>query len=120
MYEYEARILKIYDGDSFLFLVSMGLNIYTETKTRLRGIDTPEIRGAEKVQGKEVKAYVEKLFEKSEKIIIVTHKTEKFGRWLVDVKIDGSDLKFLIENKFTHMDMREKRKWKHSYVEFTD
>ena len=113
MYEYKAKILKVYDGDSFIFLVSLGLNTYVEIKARLNGIDTPEVRGKEKVDGKLVKVFVEDLFDAFEDITIKTHKTGKFGRWLVDVDLDGMDLKKLIFDKFTHLDMRMKRKWKH-------
>jgi len=116
MYEYKARVLKIYDGDSFSFLIDLGLNTFVEIRARLNGIDTPEIRGKEKIDGEIVKEYVEAIFDIAEKvdyaIIVRTHKTGKFGRWLVDIQIGEFDLKELIFNEFTHYDMRMKRKWK--------
>ena len=46
MYEYNAEIVKVYDGDSIRVNLDLGFGIFIQnTAIRLRGINTPEIRG---------------------------------------------------------------------------
>ncbi len=45
MYEYKAKIIEVYDGDTFTFEVDLGFSITVKEKIRLAGINTPEVRG---------------------------------------------------------------------------
>ena len=53
MYTYRAKIISVYDGDTVTALVDLGFGISTKIKVRLKGINTPELRGPieEKVKG---------------------------------------------------------------------
>jgi micrococcal nuclease len=81
MYEYNAIITDVYDGDTFTFLVDLGFSITVKEKLRLYGINTPEVRGSEKIFGKEVRDYVENLIL-GEKVRLEVFKKGKFGRYV--------------------------------------
>lgn len=84
MYEYEAKIVDVYDGDTFTFYIDLGFDIWVKSKIRLRGVDTPEVRGDEKIFGKEVRDYVRELI--LDKFVrIVVYKKGKYGRYIADV-----------------------------------
>lgn len=87
-YEYSATLVKVVDGDTFDFLVDLGLYTFKKIRVRLHGCNTPELRGAEKEEGKASKQYVIELFKNSKKQFkVTTHKDKKgkYGRWLADV-----------------------------------
>ena len=86
MYEYKAKIIDVYDGDTVTANVELGFNVSMEIKIRLYGIDTPEIRGEEKELGLKSKARLESLIL-DKTVIIKTYKDkkEKYGRWLADI-----------------------------------
>lgn len=42
MYTYNARVVKVVDGDTFDATVDLGFKIYTEQRFRVAGLDTPE------------------------------------------------------------------------------
>lgn len=83
MYEYKAKVDRVIDGDTVDFIVDLGFKVYIKIRGRLLGVDTPE-RG-----DKDWAAATSKLAEllNKEEVVIKTKKTEKYGRWLVD--IDG-------------------------------
>lgn len=81
-YQYKAVVTGVYDGDSITVDLDLGLNSWLKNqKIRLHAIDTPEIRGDEREMGLISKARVEELILGKE-IVIETHKTGKYGRWL--------------------------------------
>ena len=51
MYNYKAKIIDVYDGDTVTAMVDLGFLHFQEMKLRLYGIDTPELRGEEREQG---------------------------------------------------------------------
>ena len=91
-YTYRATIKQadwIYDGDTLRASVDLGMGVWMyRQKFRLFGINTPEVRGVEKVEGKKVRAFVRAELahhiDSGEPIIIQTHKDKggKYGRWL--------------------------------------
>lgn len=101
MYEYKAKILDVYDGDTFTFEVYVGFDVIVRSKMRLYGINTPEVRGVEKEYGKEVRDYVKSLIEDKE-VTIKVYKKGKFGRYVAEVWFDkdgvGEDKNNLTEH----------------------
>ncbi|WP_336066999.1 hypothetical protein [Mesoflavibacter sp. CH_XMU1404-2] len=51
MYNYKAKIIDVYDGDTVTAMVDLGFLHFQEMKLRLYGINTPELRGPEREQG---------------------------------------------------------------------
>jgi len=51
LYHYKAHITKVYDGDTVTADIHLGFNmVMRKQKLRLLGIDTPEIRGEERLK----------------------------------------------------------------------
>jgi micrococcal nuclease len=88
MYEYKARIVDVYDGDTFTFEVDLGFSIAVTEKIRLAGINTPEVRGSSKVEVKMVSDYVRSIILGKE-VIIQVFKKGKFGRYIAYVFFDN-------------------------------
>lgn len=86
LYLYKAKIVSVYDGDTYTALVDLGFGITMQIKLRAFGIDTPELRGEEKEDGKRVRDYVRGMILDKEVIIrTVKDKKGKYGRYLAEV-----------------------------------
>jgi len=89
MYEYKAKIISVYDGDTCTALVDLGFNINLKIKIRLFGIDTPELRGEDRDNGiKSRDRLRELILDKNVTIKTYKDRTEKYGRWLASIYID--------------------------------
>jgi len=84
MYSYRADIVRLIDGDTVEADIDLGFSVSIRLKLRLYGIDTPEVRGPEKLRGLESKAALEKLIEQCSPITVQTLKdiSGKYGRYL--------------------------------------
>ena len=52
-YLYKATVTEVYDGDTITVDIDLGLNVWLKDQTlRLLGIDTPELRGEERLKAK--------------------------------------------------------------------
>tara|TARA_Y100000004_G_scaffold80492_1_gene90482 strand:+ start:37 stop:372 length:336 start_codon:yes stop_codon:yes gene_type:complete len=94
MYEYNAKVDRVVDGDTVDFIVDLGFNINIKIRTRLVGVDTPE-RGHEdwRKATEECARLLSSVADVRNASIghpehwvkIRTEKTGKYGRWLVDI-----------------------------------
>lgn len=91
MYEYKARLDKVIDGDTADFIVDLGFNIKIKIRGRLLGVDTPERGDPNWAVATEKLSKL--IADKGEHFIIKTEKTEKYGRWLVDIEDVNDKLK---------------------------
>lgn len=99
MYTYKAKIRSVYDGDTFRADLYLGFGMVdTGAKGkgrsfRLMGIDTPEVRGIEKIDGIPVRDYVRGLLPVDTEIIITSVKdtSGKYGRYLAYVYIPATE-----------------------------
>lgn len=97
MFQYKAIITNVVDGDTFDMDIDLGFNIHIHERVRLLDIDTPEKFGKEKELGLTVKQYATNQFLGKE-VVIKSEKadaaanTDSFGRWLVRVDVDGTDI----------------------------
>ena len=96
MYEYKAYVRAVYDGDTITVDVDLGFGVtMTRQKIRLKGIDTPELRGGTS----ETKAAAKKSRDRVRGLILgrpVTVKTfkdrkGKFGRWIGEVYLSTGE-----------------------------
>lgn len=105
-WKYRPISYRVYDGDTILDLVlDLGFNVRVEIKTRLIGINAPEVRGEEKQRGLHSKNWlVEKMKEAQvgQKLFIQSHAEQgKFGRWLITVWSGGVNLnKLMVEEGY--------------------
>jgi micrococcal nuclease len=44
MYEYNAKVLRVVDGDTVDVLIDVGFSTFKKERVRLHGINTPECR----------------------------------------------------------------------------
>jgi len=104
LYTYKVKeIIKVYDGDTITVVLDLGMKMSVEKVIRLYGIDTPEIRGDERILGLQSRKWIFEKLETAKDIYIQTHKdkTGKYGRLIGSVYIndDESSLNVqLVEN----------------------
>lgn len=83
------ELVRVVDGDTVRLRVDVGFHLTFEENFRLADIDTPEVRGKEKVEGLRSKAAMEQMLaeeiEQGEGIKIQTFNEGKFGRWLATI-----------------------------------
>mgnify|MGYP001192381305 FL=1 len=97
MYTYRAKIISVYDGDTVTALVDLGFGITNKIKIRLKGINTPEVRGAERPEGIVSRDYLRNLIL-DKNIILQTFrdKTGKYGRYIGVLWIDDTNVNELL------------------------
>jgi micrococcal nuclease len=93
MYEYQATLIKVIDGDTLDLLVDQGIRVFNEQRLRLYGVNTPELHDkdpAVRAKANEAKQYlIDNLPTGKNTIRIVTIKDEgdKYGRLLAKVYV---------------------------------
>jgi len=92
LYTYNAFVTKVYDGDTITVDIDLGLKTFIRgEKVRLYGIDTPEMRGAEREQGIISRDFLREMILKRD-IVLRTYKDKKgkYGRYLGEIFIEDS------------------------------
>ena len=88
IYTYRAKLVRCVDGDTADLDIDLGFYLTARIRCRLLGVDTPE-RG--KPDYKRATAMLENLIaiqsDEEGYFTVLTGKTGKYGRWLVN--IDG-------------------------------
>lgn len=87
MYEYKARVIKVYDGDTVTVDIDLGFGVWLKKQSiRLSGIDTPELRGDERPDGLIAKKTLSNWILNTD-VLLVTSKDSKgkYGRWLCEI-----------------------------------
>ena len=106
-YIYKITEFSNYDGDSFDLTLDMGFDLITHKKTRINGVDTPELRGGtveSKAAGQlakhEALGFVALAMQEGNAYFSSEGYTGKFGRPLGDiVDAAGNSLReYLIKN----------------------
>jgi len=87
MYNYEAKVTKVIDGDTIDLHVDLGFKVGFNTRIRVIGIDTPEKWHP---YGKVVKAYLQELLMDKTVMLDVTKK-DKYGRYLGVIYLNKDD-----------------------------
>lgn len=101
MYNYKAKIIDVYDGDTVTAMVDLGFLHFQEMKLRLYGINTPELRGPEREQGIIVRDILrEMVLDKEVTIRSYKDKQGKYGRYLANIILeDGLEVnQWLVDN----------------------
>ena len=94
MYEYQATVTKVYDGDTITVDFDLGFGILIrKQKIRLLGVNTPEVRGPEKPQGIISRnALRQRILGKVVTIKTFKDKKGKYGRWLGEVFVEDENI----------------------------
>ena len=86
MYNYSAKVVRVVDGDTVDFDVDLGFKTTLRLRGRLVGVDTPERGHADWGKAKDMLSdLLTEHADEDGRIQIHTHKTGKYGRWLVDI-----------------------------------
>ena len=96
LYYYVAQVIEVYDGDTITVDLDLGLGLWRHEQTiRLWRVNTPEVKGVEKERGLQVRDFVSNMIL-NKPILLRTildrrgqDRTEKFGRLLGEVLIEG-------------------------------
>jgi len=81
MYEYNASLIRVIDGDTAILRVDLGFKMYCEMSFRLLGINAPELNSTGGAAAKD--HLFQLLTALGPTLRIQTTKPDKYGRWLV-------------------------------------
>lgn len=103
MYEYRAKYISNYDGDTIKFEVDLGFNITHKITVRLMDIDCYELNSKDEKESriaKIAKDFVNNILSSASRILIKTHKDskEKYGRYLAEIEYANVDGKMRLLN----------------------
>ena len=91
MFTYEAKVMRVVDGDTIDALIDLGFNIHKKIRIRMVGINTPESRTRdleEKKRGLAAKARLKEILkENKNKFILESQGVGKYGRCLGIIRI---------------------------------
>ncbi len=79
-----AQVMRVIDGDTLLVKIDLRFGVETLEELRLRGINCYEINDPNGL-GIQAKEFVEKELQDAAWVLIVTYKTDKFGRYVADI-----------------------------------
>lgn len=92
----QAEVIRVIDGDTFDVRAQIWIGQYIETRVRLNGLDTPELRGkcqSEKIKAQNAKAALESLILNKHVYLDDIHGGKYAGRVIANAKTDqGFDL----------------------------
>jgi|TARA_R100000664_G_C2711677_1_gene108235 micrococcal nuclease len=95
MYIYEAKVLRVVDGDTIDALIDIGFSVWVKKRIRFYGINTPESRTRDLIEKKKGLAAKDRLIELLEsnenKFKIKSHGVGKYGRCLGELFIPGTE-----------------------------
>ena len=100
MYEYNAELDRVVDGDTVDAMIDLGFDTWVHKRIRLQGIDAPETRTRdldEKAQGFIAKGRLTDLLEASNgEFVVVSHGVGKYGRCLGTIIIENENINELL------------------------
>jgi len=82
LFTYKAYLDRVVDGDTLLVQIDLGFGIFMEQRLRLRGLDAPEV---ESKDGQKARKFVERELDGCKFLILKTHGSDIYDRYLVDV-----------------------------------
>lgn len=89
-----AKVVKVIDGDTLRLEIDQGFNVKLTTDVRLYGVDTPEVRGVERVAGMYVKAQIETHVREGSEVVLRSERftVGKYGRCVATVWVGDLNL----------------------------
>ena len=100
MYEYNAKLIRVIDGDTVDALIDLGFDVWVKKRIRLYGIDAPETRTKdldEKAQGLATKGRLTSLLGASDGMFMISsHGVGKYGRCLATLFIEKQNINELL------------------------
>ena len=98
MYTYNAKLIRVVDGDTVIAMVDLGFNTWKQTNIRFYGIDAYESRTRdleEKEKGLKAKQLVIDVLEKSNgEFVLKSMGLDKYGRSLGILKVSDEEAEY--------------------------
>ena len=95
LYHYKAVVSgPQYDGDTWTLDIDLGFKVWLRDQSvRLLGINTPEVRGEERIKGQLVRDFVRSEWPVGTYLLIESAKDKagKYGRWLGTLWVPGEE-----------------------------
>jgi micrococcal nuclease len=106
LYEYKAKIVRVYDGDTIWADIDLGFNVVLRNEPlRLHRIDAPEVRGEGKERGIVVHDMLAQRIEGKDVVICTIRRKDgdekrgSFHRYLAEIWLGDENLNdWLLEN----------------------
>ena len=99
-YKYNAKLIRVVDGDTIEALIDLGFQITIKKMIRLSDIDAPETRTSlkeEKRAGLKAKKRLEGLLRASDgQFELISHGWGKFGRCIGEIFINNQSINELL------------------------
>lgn len=99
MYEYKAKVISVYDGDTIRVIIDLGfgatLNGYDGkgVSLRLHGLNTPEVRGEQREQGLVSRDKLrERILDKDIRLKTFKDATGKYGRYIAEIYLEDENI----------------------------
>jgi len=99
LYLYMAQCVNVVDGDTVDLFCDDGRRRYSLERYRLIGVDAPELHDSDqamRAKAIETKAALMEMLKpaavdlKRWPLVVKTHKSDSFGRWLAEIWFDGN------------------------------
>lgn len=81
-YCYEARVVRVVDGDTLVLRISCWERIFIDERIRLRGVDAAEVGSS---AGKRALAFVKRRLKVGDRVRVQTFGGDRYGRYVGDV-----------------------------------
>ncbi|MCD4780098.1 MAG: DUF1016 N-terminal domain-containing protein [Candidatus Omnitrophica bacterium] len=87
LYVYEAKLLRVIDGDTIFVELNLGFQVKLDSRIRLRGINAPQLSRVALAPRKAVQArhFIQERLDKVSFLIVQTFKVDLYGRYVGDV-----------------------------------
>lgn len=109
--EYYGTVERVIDGDTLIVRLDLWPGFEAIYPVRARGIDAPELRGAncphEKLMAEEAKEQAQKLYGPGTVVRIENVELDSFGRAVADIRRYRSDRWLYLAEEMTSRDLAE-------------
>lgn len=93
LYTYNAKLIKIVDGDTLDVIVDLGFDVFKKIRCRLANINAPEMNTD---AGKASKQYLVNLIPVNSDIVIKSKKYDKYGRSVATIYFNDININDLM------------------------
>ena len=114
MYEYQAKITKVVDGDTLDLEIDLGLNVFVRERVRLARVNTPETYGVKKESEEYAagKAATDRVIHLSQKyktcrVQTLKDKKGKYGRYIAEIWFTEGDHEFNLSDHLVEEGLAE-------------
>jgi micrococcal nuclease len=88
LYNYNATVVKVVDGDTVKLKIDLGFYIDWETNSRLYGINADELKADDpslKESAQKAKAYLETVLKPGDRVLVKSKALDKYKRPIVHI-----------------------------------